>query len=61
MVIVFGMGGAVIVGIFAGYIFFTFRDGKRSKLRTFSDAGGMTRLNLDGFTPDIVPERLLKD
>lgn len=55
-VIVFGMGSAVVVGIFAGFIFFIFRDGKRSKLRTFSDAGGMTRLNLDGFTPDIVPD-----
>jgi hypothetical protein len=28
---------------------------------TFTDAGGMTRLNLDGFTPDIIPDRLLKD
>ncbi len=61
MVIIFGMGGAVVIGIFAGYIFFTFRDGKRSKLRTFSDAGGMTRLNLDGFTSDVRPKHLLKD
>ena len=61
MVIIFGMAGSVIVGIFAGYIFFYFRDGKRSKRRTFSDAGGMTRLNLDGFTSENVPERLLKD
>ncbi|MFZ1701952.1 MAG: hypothetical protein WBO10_05040 [Pyrinomonadaceae bacterium] len=60
MVIVFGMGGSILVGIFAGYIFFTFRDGKRSKLGTFSDAGGMTRLNLDGFTPES-RSQLLKD
>ncbi len=59
MVIVFGMGGAVLVGIFVGYIFFYFRDGKRSKMRTFSDAGGMTRLNLDGYTPEIGSDRLL--
>lgn len=59
MAIVFGMGGAVIVGIFAGYIFFYFRDGKRSKMRTFSDAGGMTRLNLDGYTPEIVSRKML--
>ena len=59
LVIVFGMGGAVLVGIFVGYIFFFFRDGKRSKMRTFSDAGGMTRLNLDGNTPDIGSDRLL--
>lgn len=52
LVIVIGMGGAVVIGIFAGYIFFYFRDGKRSKMRTFSDAGGMTRLNLDGFSSD---------
>lgn len=57
MVIIFGMGGAVVIGIFAGYIFFYFRDGKRSKLHKFSDAGGMTRLNLDGFTPDPVSEQ----
>ncbi len=59
MVIVFGMGGAVLVGIFVGYIFFYFRDGKRSKMRTFSDAGGMTRLNLDGYTPETGTDRLL--
>lgn len=53
MVIIFGMGGAVVVGILVGYIFFYFRDGKRSKMRTFSYAGGMTRLNLDGYTPDL--------
>jgi hypothetical protein len=27
----------------------------------FSDAGGMTRLNLDELSAPIVPERLLKD
>ena len=61
LVVVIGMGVSILVGIIAGYIFFYFRDGKRSKLRTFSDAGGMTRLNLDGFTPDALPERFLKD
>jgi hypothetical protein len=60
MVIVFGASGAIVVGIFAGYIFFVFRNGKRSKRRQFSDAGGMTRLNLDGFTPDVLPERVSK-
>jgi hypothetical protein len=56
LVIVFGFAGSILVGIVVGYIFFYFRDGKRSKLRTFSDAGGMTRLNLDGFTPAILPD-----
>ncbi|MFN2500675.1 MAG: hypothetical protein ABR530_01540 [Pyrinomonadaceae bacterium] len=59
-VILIGMGVAIFGGVIAGYVFFTFRDGKRSQLRTFSDAGGMTRLNLDGFTPDVMPDRLLK-
>jgi len=48
-------------GIAVGYIFFYLRDGKRSNTYAYTDAGGMTRLNLDGFTPDIVPERLLGD
>lgn len=61
LVVVFGAAGSIFIGIIAGYIFFIFRDGKRSKLRTFSDAGGMIRLNLDGFTPDTVPKRLLGD
>lgn len=59
MAIVFGMGGAIVIGIFVGYLFFYFRDGKRSKMHKFSDAGGMTRLNLDGYTPEIGSERLL--
>lgn len=59
MVIVGGIVLSIFAGIVIGYIFFYYRDGKRSKLTTYTDAGGMTRLNLDGFTPDIVPERLL--
>ncbi len=61
MVIVGGVVTSILVGIMVGYFFFYFRDGKRSKLTTFTDAGGMTRLNLDGFTPDIAPDRLLGD
>jgi hypothetical protein len=30
-------------------------------MHTYTDAGGMTRLNLDGLTPDIAPDRLLND
>ena len=60
-VILIGMGVAIVGGVISGWVFFYFRDGKRSKLTTFTDAGGMTRLNLDGFTPEILPERLLKD
>ena len=61
MVIVGGVVASIIVGLLVGYFFFYFRDGKRSKMYAFTDAGGMTRLNLDGFTPDIAPDRLLGD
>ena len=61
MVIVGGIVFSIFGGIVIGYLFYHFRDGRRSKLTTYNDAGGMTRLNLDGFTPDILPERLLKD
>lgn len=61
LVIVGGIGLSILCGIVCGYIFFAVREHRRANLPTFTDAGGMTRLNLDGFTPDIVPERLLKD
>lgn len=57
---IFGaLGGSVVLGIIAGFGYYYFREQQRSKLEVFSDAGGMTRLNLDGFTPDILAERLL--
>lgn len=61
LAIVGGLGFAIFTGIIAGYAFFSIREYKRSSMPTFSDAGGMTRLNLDGFTPEIMPEQLLKD
>jgi hypothetical protein len=61
LVIVMGIGLAIVFGIISGYVFFSIREYRRASMPTFSDAGGMTRLNLDGFTPDIGPERLLKD
>jgi len=42
-------------------LFYLIREKKRSRLSTFTDAGGMTRLNLDGFTPDITPKGYLSD
>lgn len=44
--------GAVLTGVFAGGAFFYWRRLQRRKLgldETFSDAGGMTRLNLDDY------------
>ncbi len=59
--ITMGLGFSILGGIGTGLVFFRFREQKRRSMPTFSDAGGMTRLNLDGFTPEIVPKRLLGD
>ena len=61
MVIVIGIGLSIFGGIIAGYVYFYAREHKRAQFAAFSDAGGMTRLNLDGYTPDILPERMLED
>ncbi|MBK8465369.1 MAG: hypothetical protein IPL32_06015 [Chloracidobacterium sp.] len=61
LIIVMGIGFAILFGIVSGYAFFSIREYKRASTPTFSDAGGITRLNLDGLTTDIVPDRLLKD
>ena len=58
-VILIGIGFSIVGGLLAGFVFYRFRDKRRAALPTFTDAGGMTRLNLDGFTPDILPKRLL--
>lgn len=58
-IILIGIGIAIGGGLITGYVFFYMREQKRAGMLSFSDAGGMTRLNLDGFTPDIVPERRL--
>ncbi len=59
LVILMGIGFAIVGGLITGFTFFQLRERRRASMPTFTDAGGMTRLNLDGFTPDIVPERLL--
>jgi hypothetical protein len=56
LVILLGLGASVIVGIAAGFIFFRFRDQKRAGRAAFSDAGGLTRLNLDGLTSETLPK-----
>ena len=61
VVIVLGMGLSILGGVLGGFLFFYFREQKRLTRSQFTDAGGMTRLNLDGFTPDITPSRLLND
>lgn len=61
LAIVSGLGVSIVIGIIVGFLFFYIRENRRAALPTFSDAGGMTRLNLDGFTPEVSPDRLLKD
>lgn len=60
-VILLGIGLSILGGLVTGYIFFLVRDRQRGTFKQFSDAGGMTRLNLDGFTPDISDTKLLSD
>ncbi len=59
--IVVALGISVVAGTIVGFLFFYYRQQKRATIKEFSDAGGMTRLNLDGFTPPIISNKLLKD
>ena len=59
LVIVMGIVLAILSGLVVGLVYFMLRGRRRAAMTAFTDAGGMTRLNLDGFTPDIVPDRLL--
>jgi hypothetical protein len=61
LAIVMGIGLSVLCGIIVGVIFFYLRDQKRATTAAFSDAGGMTRLNLDDLSVQIVPKGFLKD
>lgn len=45
--IVGGFGISIVLGIISGFVFFRMREQQRSTRRTFSDAGGLVRLNLD--------------
>ncbi len=51
--IVSGLMIAILFGISVGYIFYRFRQRERSRISTFTDGGGLTRLNLDSFTPEM--------
>jgi len=58
-IIVGGMGVAVVTGICVGLVFFRMREQERASMTAFSDAGGMTRLNLDELAEMPVSKRLL--
>jgi hypothetical protein len=59
--VVLGMGSTLLLGAVIGYFFFHYRERQRMAMKEFSDFGGMTRLNLDGLTPDISPNKLLNE
>ncbi|HXH69683.1 MAG TPA: hypothetical protein VNI60_04965, partial [Pyrinomonadaceae bacterium] len=59
LMILSGLGLAIVAGIAVGFLFFYLREQKRSTMEAFSDAGGMIRLNLDDLTPQISSDRLL--
>ena len=59
--IVSGLGLSVLGGLLVGFIYFRVRQQKRSQMAAFSDAGGMTRLNLDGLTAQTSADRLLEE
>ncbi len=61
VVIVGGLGLSILVGLFVGIFYFYRLKRKRMLMNEFSDAGGMTRLNLDGLTPQVLSDRLLND
>lgn len=59
LAIVGGLGLSVFAGIIVGFVFFYVSDRKRAGMKAFSDAGGMTRLNLDGLSAQTSSDRLL--
>lgn len=61
LTIVLGFGSTILTGLIIGVIFFYIRGQKRANTQLYTDAGGMTRLNLDDLTPDVLPDKLLKD
>ena len=61
LVIVLGMGTSILAGLGFGIVYFMFRERRRAGRSEYSDAGGMTRLNLDHLTPDIAGVKLLSD
>jgi hypothetical protein len=61
LVVMIGVGGALVGGLIVGYFYFRLTDRRRTQLSTYTDAGGMTRLNLDGFTPEMSAGKLLNE
>lgn len=56
-----GIGLSLLAGLLVGILFFYLRSKKRANMAAFSDAGGLTRLNLDELTPGVLPDKFLND
>lgn len=50
--VVAGMLTTLALGVICGYLYFRMRSKKQEEMHAYSDAGGMTRLNLDGLSED---------
>jgi hypothetical protein len=61
IVVVLGFASTILAGLAVGLFFYYIREQKRATTHIYTDAGGMTRLNLDGLTPETAADRLLKD
>ncbi|REJ77257.1 MAG: hypothetical protein DWQ47_12750 [Acidobacteria bacterium] len=61
IVILSGLGTSLVFGSIAGVAYFLYREQRRANMTAFSDAGGMTRLNLDGLSEYPPSDRLLKE
>lgn len=48
--IVGGLGLSIVCGLIAGFIFYRIREQQKATRTAYSDAGGLTRLNLDGLS-----------
>jgi hypothetical protein len=61
LVIVGGLTLAILTGIGVGLVFFRMREQQRATMTAYTDAGGMTRLNLDELSETVSSNRLLSD
>jgi len=61
LAILLAIGFAMAIGVLVGIIYFKYRERERITWGSFSDAGGMVRLNLDGLSADSTVDHLLSD
>ena len=52
--IIMGFGLSIATGVLAGFIYYRYREQERAARTAFSDAGGLTRLNLDDLSEPLV-------